>query len=149
MVSPPSFEVRKVKRRGISPSACLRSFRTSFTESMSRPPENQSHRHSTTSGNAAFMSFAEPIISSLVTPTIGTMIFGLPWPMVRLRICRVLLIYAPVCRSGRNCRVLLFLSIISEIFGYSYSIFILHRAILVTSVEIIKCNRSGFARRCT
>ena len=79
--SPPSFEVRNVNNNGVSPKASLSSFKTSSTFSNSKTCSNQSTRHSTTSTGIFSNVFASLIISSFVTPTIGTQIFGTPSPI--------------------------------------------------------------------
>ena len=77
LFSPPSFDVRNVKRIGVSPKASLKSFNTSSTLSNSKTPSNQSTRHSTTSTGMLSNVFASAMISSFVTPTIGTQILEL------------------------------------------------------------------------
>ncbi len=81
LFSPPSFDVRNVKRIGVSPKASLKSFNTSSTLSNSKTPSNQSTRHSTTSTGMLSNVFASAMISSFVTPTIGTQILGTPLPI--------------------------------------------------------------------
>ena len=79
--SPPSLEVRKVIRIGVSPRTARSSFKTSSTFSKSKTPSNQSTRHSTISTGIESNVLASSMISCLVTPTIGTMIFGVPEPI--------------------------------------------------------------------
>ena len=89
--SPPSLEVRNVKRIGVSPSAGRRSFNTSSTCAKSNTPSNQSTRHSTTSSATSSKDLAAARISSFVFPTIGTQIFGTPSPILTPRTSTYLL----------------------------------------------------------
>ncbi len=78
---PPSLDVRNVKRIGVSPSTSRRAFIVSSVFAKSKISSYQSTRHSTTSAFVDLIVSAAERISSLVTPTIGTQIFGIPAPI--------------------------------------------------------------------
>ena len=79
--SPPSLDVRNVNRIGVSPSTSRRAFIVSSVFAKSKISSYQSTRHSTTSAFVDLIVSAAARISSLVTPTIGTQIFGIPAPI--------------------------------------------------------------------
>ena len=79
--SPPSLEVRKVNKIGVSFKTLRKACAQSCTWAKSNTPSNQSTRHSTISMATSSKDFAAAKISSFVRPTIGTIIFGKPVPI--------------------------------------------------------------------